>query len=336
MKEEFLKACKGVRPQYTPVWFMRQAGRYLPEYQKIRQKYDFLTMCKTPEIAAQITLQPVKILGVDAAILFSDILIPLEAVGLKVDFTEDKGPTVTPQIKTTSDLNKLKTFDIECLNFVFETIKILIKELDVPLIGFSASPFTLATYMIEGGSSRDFFNTKRFLFSEIEGFKKLMEVITDFTILYLKEQIKSGVHVIQIFDTWAGILSPEDYGIFCKPYIQRIISVLKPYVPIIYFTSNSAGLLNHLKDLEWDVISLDWKVEIKDALKFLKNRVIQGNLDPFTILADLDIVFDKAKKVLIQAAEAKAHIFNFGHGVNVNTSVDKLKKLVDFVHNYRV
>ncbi|MCS7202993.1 MAG: uroporphyrinogen decarboxylase, partial [Thermodesulfovibrio sp.] len=167
-------------------------------------------------------------------------------------------------------------------------------------------------------------------------FKKLMEVITDFTILYLKEQIKSGVHVIQIFDTWAGILSPEDYGIFCKPYIQRIISVLKPYVPIIYFTSNSAGLLNHLKDLEWDVISLDWKVEIKDALKFLKNRVIQGNLDPFTILADLDIVFDKAKKVLIQAAEAKAHIFNFGHGVNVNTSVDKLKKLVDFVHNYRV
>lgn len=335
VKEAFLRACRGIKPEYTPVWFMRQAGRYLPDYQRIRQKYDFLTMCKTPEIAAQVTMQPVKILDVDAAILFSDILIPLEGIGLEVIFIEDKGPMVSPSIKTSLDLSKLKAFEVDCLNFVFETIKILTEQLEVPLIGFSASPFTLATYVVEGSSSKDFFYTKRFMFSETEGFKKLMEILTDLTIIYLQRQIEAGVHAIQIFDTWAGILSPEDYSIFCKPYVIRIIESLKNTVPLIYFTSNSAGLLNHLKDLNCDVISLDWKVEIKDALRFLKNHVIQGNLDPFTILADETMVFQKAQKILIQASEAKAHIFNFGHGVNINTSVDKLKKLVEFVHNYR-
>lgn len=334
MKDAFLKACQGIRPSYTPVWFMRQAGRYMPEYQKIRQKYDFLTMCKTPEIAAEVTLQPVKILNVDAAILFSDILIPLEAMGLKIDFI-DKGPEVSPVIRTGFDLKNLKEFDLSAVDFVFETIKILIKELDVPLIGFSASPFTLATYVIEGGSSKDFVNTKRFIFSEPQNFHRLMETLTEATTKYLIEQINAGVHAVQIFDTWAGILSPFDYGIFCKPYLEKILKQISMSVPVIYYCSNTSGLLNQIKDLEFDVFSLDWRVDIKDACFYLNYRPIQGNLDPLVLLGREDEILKRVKNVLIDGNSAKSHIFNLGHGVNINTNVDVLKKVVDFIHEFR-
>ncbi|WP_281755307.1 uroporphyrinogen decarboxylase [Thermodesulfovibrio yellowstonii] len=334
MKEVFLKACRGIRTDYTPVWFMRQAGRYMPEYQKIRQKYDFLTMCKTPEIAAEVTLQPVKVLGVDAAILFSDILIPLEAIGLKVEFIEEKGPRVSPNIRTVADLKFIGELNLEKIDFVFEAIRILIKELNVPLIGFAASPFTLATYVIEGGSTKEFLNTKRFMFLEPEGFHKLMSLFTSATLKYLNEQIKTGVHAVQIFDTWAGILSPFDYEIFVKPYVKRLIESLKT-VPVIYFSSNTAGLINHLKELNSDVLSIDWRIDIKDATDLLKDQPLQGNLDPLTLLGTEEELFKRAEKVLIGARGAKSHIFNLGHGVNINTSVDKLKKLVDFVHEFK-
>lgn len=334
MKETFLKACKGLKTEYTPVWFMRQAGRYMPDYQKIRQKYDFLTMCRTPEISAAVTMQPVRVLNVDAAILFSDILIPLEAMGLKIEFIEEKGPQVSPSIKTTADLKILKKIELHKVNFVFETIRILIKELDVPLIGFSASPFTLATYVIEGGSSKDFINTKKYMFSETEGFHQLMKILTESTINYLKEQIKAGVHAIQIFDTWAGILSPYDYEVFCKPYLKRLIGELKT-VPVIYFSSNTAGLINHINELNSDVISIDWRIDIKDALSYLKNYPLQGNLDPLTLLGTEEEMFKRAKEILINGKKAKSHIFNLGHGVNINTPVDKLKKLVDFIHEFK-
>lgn len=335
MKEAFLKACKGERPEYTPVWFMRQAGRYMAEYQKIRQKYDFLTMCKTPEIAAEVTMQPVNILDVDAAILFSDILIPLEAMGLKIEFIEEKGPIVSPTIKTSAHLNILKPFDVDSVSFVFETIKILTNSLNVPLIGFAASPFTLATYIIEGGSSKDFVNTKRFIFSENSGFHRFMNFLTESTIIYLKKQIEAGVHAVQIFDTWAGILSPNDYCSICKPYVKKLINELKHSVPVIYFSSNSAGLLKHLEDLKASVISLDWKIDMKDAATVLKNSSVQGNLDPLTLLGSDEIIFKRTEEILTAAKKARAHIFNLGHGVNINTSVEKLKKLVDFVHNYK-
>ncbi|WP_353684499.1 uroporphyrinogen decarboxylase [Thermodesulfovibrio sp. 3907-1M] len=335
MRDAFLKACKGVRPPYTPVWFMRQAGRYMPEYQKIRQKYDFLTMCKTPEIAAEVTMQPIKILDVDAAILFSDILIPLEAMGLKVEFINDKGPEVSPPVRTGSELKILRPLELPAIDFVFKTIKILLKELDVPLIGFSASPFTLATYLIEGGSSKDFINTKRFIFSEPENFHNLMEILTDATMQYLLEQIKAGVHAVQIFDTWAGILSPYDYAIFCKPYLKKIIEKLSSTVPLIYFCPNTSGLINHIKDLEVDVFSLDWRVDIKEACLNFDYRPLQGNLDPLVLLGREDEVLKRVKTILIDGRCAKSHIFNLGHGVNINTSVDVLKKVVDFIHEFR-
>lgn len=334
MKEAFLKACRGLRTDYTPVWFMRQAGRYMPEYQKIRQKYDFLTMCKTPEIAAEVTLQPVKVLGVDAAILFSDILIPLEGMGLKVEFIEERGPQVLPNIRTVADLKFIRELNLEKIDFVFNSINILIKELNVPLIGFAASPFTLATYVIEGGSTKEFVNTKRFMFLEPEGFHKLMSLFTSATQKYLNEQIRAGVHAVQIFDTWAGILSPFDYEIFVKPYVKRLIESLKT-VPVIYFCSNTAGLINHLKELDADVLSIDWRIDIQDATDLLENKPLQGNLDPLTLLGSEEELFKRTEKVLIGARGAKSHIFNLGHGVNINTSVDKLKKLVDFVHEFK-
>ncbi|MCX8034184.1 MAG: uroporphyrinogen decarboxylase [Thermodesulfovibrio sp.] len=334
MKEAFLKACRGIKTDYIPVWFMRQAGRYMPEYQKIRQKYDFLTMCKTPEIAAEVTLQPVKILGVDAAILFSDILIPLEGMGIKIEFIEDKGPQVSPTIRTFSHLKNLREIQLEAVGYVFSAIKILVRELHVPLIGFSASPFTLATYVIEGCSTKEFINTKRFMFSEPAGFHKLMELFTEATLKYLTEQIKAGVHAIQIFDTWAGILSPLDYEIFVKPYVKRIIDGIKS-VPVIYFCSNTSGLANHLKELNANVLSIDWRIDIKEAANLFKSYSLQGNLDPLTLLGKEEELFIRVEKILIDGKKAKAHIFNLGHGVNINTKVETLKKLVDFIHEFK-
>lgn len=334
MRNAFLKACRGIKTEYTPVWFMRQAGRYMPEYQKIRQKYDFLTMCKTPEIAAEVTLQPVKVLGVDAAILFSDILILLEAMGIEVKFIEEKGPHVSPTIRTSSDLKLIKELNIEKINFVFETISILIKELDVPLIGFAASPFTLVTYLIEGGSTKDFINTKKFMFSEPDSFHNLMSICEEATLRYLLRQIKAGVHAVQIFDTWACILSPSDYEIFVKPYVKRLIEGLK-IVPVIYFCSNTAGLANHLKELNSDVLSIDWRIDIKDAAHLFKDKPLQGNLDPLALLGTEEELFKRAEKILVDGNLAKSHIFNLGHGVNINTSVERLKKLVDFVHEFK-
>jgi len=335
LRDTFLKACRGIKTEHTPVWFMRQAGRYMPDYQKIRQKYDFLTMCKTPEISTEITMQPVRILNVDAAILFSDILIPLEAMGLKIDFIDNLGPKVTPSVKTGDHLRYLKNLELEKIEFVFETIKILIRELDVPLIGFSASPFTLATYVIEGGSSKDFVDTKKFMFSDPESFKNLMEFLTEATIIYLNEQIKAGVHAIQIFDTWAGILSPLDYEIFCKPYVKKIIENLRGNIPIIYFCPNLAGLLKHINELMADVISLDWRINLREAIKLMNDKVLQGNLDPLTLLGNEEELFKRAELILKDGRFAKAHIFNLGHGVNINTSVERLKKLVDFIHEFK-
>lgn len=334
MKESFLRACKGIKTAYTPVWFMRQAGRYMPEYQKIRQKYDFLTMCRTPELAAEVTLQPVKILGVDAAILFSDILIPLEAMGLKIEFIEDKGPQISPTIRTTSHLDSIKEIELQEIEFVFKTIKILLKELNVPLIGFAASPFTLATYVIEGSSTKEFIKTKVFMFAESSGFHKLMNILTSSTIKYLNEQIKAGAHAIQIFDTWAGILSPFDYEIFVKPYVQKLIEQIKT-VPVIYYCSNASGFANQLRDLKADVLSIDWRINMNDASKIFSNHSLQGNLDPLTLLGTEEELFKRTKRILVEGNLAKSHIFNLGHGVNINTKVETLKKLVDFVHEFK-
>ncbi len=335
MNDTFLKACRGIKTEYVPVWFMRQAGRYMPEYQKIRQKYDFLTMCKTPEISAEITLQPVSILGVDAAILFSDILIPLEGMGIKIQFIEEKGPQVIPTIRKASDINLIKEIELSEVDYVFQTIKILKKTLKVPLIGFAASPFTLATYLIEGGSTKEFVNTKKFMFLEGKSFHDLMQLLTKAMRKYLSEQIKAGVHVVQIFDTWAGILSPFDYDLFVKPYINELINHLKE-VPVIYYCSNTAGLSSNLREINADVLSIDWRIDMRQAAQIFKNQPLQGNLDPLTLLGSEEEVLLRTKKILIDGQLAKSHIFNLGHGVNINTSVDMLRRLVDFIHEFRI
>lgn len=334
MNDTFLKACRGEKTAYTPVWIMRQAGRYLPQYRKIREKVDFLTLCKTPELAAEVTIQPLDILKVDAAILFSDILIPLEPMGIKLEFSESKGPVIHNPVRTESDIDKLRniTPDDE-LHFVAETIKILIKNIKVPLIGFAGAPFTIATYMIEGGSSKNFLYAKKMIYQSPGCFLKLMDLITDNTIKYLNSQIKAGVQAVQIFDSWAGTLSPYDFSLYALPYVQRIISAINHSVPVIYFAFNSSSMLELVKASGAEVIGLDWRIEISDAVERLGGDVsIQGNLDPCSLFGTDELIKERTSHILKGAKRAKTHIFNLGHGILPETPVDKAISMVEMVH----
>jgi len=338
MNDTFLRACRGEAVDYTPVWIMRQAGRYLPEYQEVRRRVDFLTLCKTPELAAEVTLQPVDILGVDAAILFSDILIPVEAMGMKLRFLENKGPVLSRPVRKQRDLDHLVVMDPKKdVPFVLETIRILRRKLrrKIPLIGFSGAPFTLATYMIEGGSSKNFLNTKTVMFSAPGIFHSLMERITETTINYLAAQIKAGAHAIQIFDSWAGALAPNDYRLFSLPYVKRTISALKPLgVPVIYFVNNCGGLLEMAGTSGADVIGIDWRVDIGKAITRLGRDVsIQGNLDPCALFSDRDTLKSKVADILKKGTRARGHIFNLGHGILPQTSPEMAKTLVNLVHD---
>lgn len=337
MNDLFLKACRGEKTHPVPIWIMRQAGRYLPDYQKVRGTVDFLTLCKTPELAATVTLQPVDVLGVDAAILFSDILIPLEPMGIQLAFSEGKGPILTPPIRTKAQIQNLRTITPEQdVPFVLETIRILRRELanKCPLIGFGGAPFTLATYMIEGGSSKNFLNTKRMMFEASEIFHALMSKLTDVTTSYLTAQIKAGAQAIQLFDTWGGILSVKDYELFVMPYIRQILGALSGLsTPIIYFVYDGAHLLHLLKDLQADVIGLDWRIDIANAIKSLgNNKSIQGNLDPCALFLPEAQLRTRVKEILMAGQGAKTHIFNLGHGILPEIPWEKAKMLVDIVH----
>lgn len=339
MNDTFLRVCRGEETEFTPVWLMRQAGRYLPQYQAIRSRVDFLTLCKTPGLAAEVTLQPVDILGVDAAILFSDILIPVEAMGMRLEFSEKEGPVLYEPVRNRSAVERLIIPDIEeDLSFVLETIEILRKELEnrVPLIGFSGAPFTLATYMIEGGTSKNFVNTKKMMFLHSGVFEYLMEKLTLTVIAYLSAQKKAGAQALQLFDTWAGILSPFDYKNFVLPYVKKIISeIKKDGVPIIYFAYDCAGILKEVKKSGADVIGLDWRIELSDAVKKLgKKTVIQGNLDPGALFLPKESLEERVKDILWKGEFAKGHIFNLGHGILPHTPVDNVITMVEAVHYY--
>ncbi len=339
MNDTFLKVCRGEEADYTPVWLMRQAGRYLPEYQAIRSHIDFLTLCKTPGLAAEVTLQPVNLLGVDAAILFSDILIPVEPMGMKLEFSEKEGPILSEPIRNRLSVERLVIPDIEeDLSFVLDTIRILRKELEnkVPLIGFSGAPFTIATYMIEGGTSKNFLHTKKLMFQHSNVFDYLMEKITATIIAYLTAQIHAGVQAVQLFDTWAGILSPIDYKKFALPHVKKVISEIKnKEVPIIYFINDCAGILKEVKKTGADVIGIDWRVDIADAIKKLgKNFIIQGNLDPCALFLSKEKLEDRVKDILWKGENAKGHIFNLGHGVLPQTPVENVIAMVELVHYY--
>ena len=333
----FLDACRRFPTSYTPVWLMRQAGRYLPQYRKVRRRHSFIEMCKTPELAAEVTLQPVDYLGVDAAILFADIMLPLEGMGVEFEFAEGEGPVISGPIKSEKDIRKLRVPQGgESAPYVMETIKVVRERLAgrAPLIGFSGAPFTLASYLIEGGHSRNFVATKRMMYNEPEAFRKLMSKLSDMVSNYLGAQVKAGAQALQVFDSWVGIISPLDYDKFVMPYSRRIFKKLKHLaVPIIHFGADTATLLERMREAGGDVISVDWRIPINEAWRRIGyDRAIQGNLDPTVLFAPVKIIKERVRDILKRAASRPGHIFNLGHGVLPKTPPDSVKAMVDMVH----
>jgi uroporphyrinogen decarboxylase len=331
----FLKACSGEKTQHTPIWIMRQAGRYLPEYRKVREKIDFLTLCKTPELAAQVTVEAVNALNVDAAIIFADILLPLEAMGSKLEYATG-GPIIHNPVRHANDVQTLKQIDIaESLPFTLEAIKVARQQLpqDIPLIGFAGAPFTLASYLIEGGSSKQFDQVKKFMYSEPVAWNSLMEKLSAMTVDYLNAQTQSGAQVIQIFDSWAGCLSQADYKSYVLPHMKSLISNLSSEFPVIHFATGSSHLLELMQQAGHTVIGLDWRISLAEARQRLgQDTAVQGNLDPTVLLADKAQIKAQAQRVLDEAADKPGHIFNLGHGVLPKTPPDNVKYLIEYVH----
>lgn len=333
----FLLACRHQAAPYTPVWFMRQAGRYLPEYRALREKYSLLDLCRHPELAAEVTLQPVRRLGVDAAILFADILLPAIPLGLGLRFAQGEGPVIERPIRTLDDVRALRPVHIEeDLGYVLEAIRILRSELEVPLIGFCGAPFTVASYLIEGGSSRDFILTKTLLYSAPQLWQTLMEKLTALLSDYLVAQIRAGAQAVQVFDSWVGSLSPQDYEQFVLPYTRQLIQAASQEgVPVIYFGVNTATLLRFMKRTSADVIGLDWRIPLDEGWQILgEDCAVQGNLDPVALFAPLPVLREKVLDILKRAASRPGHIFNLGHGILPNTPPDHVKAVVDWVHEF--
>lgn len=337
MNDTFLQACRGERTAYTPVWFMRQAGRYLPEYQKIRSKVSFLELCKTPELAAEVTLQPVDIFGFDAAILFSDILIPMEAMGLALEFSEGRGPIFANPVRSQKAVDELVVpVPEEAVPFVLDTIRLLRSQLQTPLIGFAGAPFTLATYLIEGGSSKVFLNTKKMMFQEPKLYHNLLAKITACTSAYLQAQARAGAQALQLFDSWVGILAPCDYQEFALPYVRSIISDLRAVtdVPIIYFANNGSTLTGLTTTAGADVLGFDWRLPIGDAVARAGQHAVQGNIDPLALFLPKEQLEERIQTMLTEARDANGYIFNLGHGILPETPPEQVRIAVDAVHRF--
>jgi uroporphyrinogen decarboxylase len=319
---------------YTPIWLMRQAGRYMPEYRAVRARHSFLEMCKKPEAAAEVTVRAVEKLGVDAAIIFADILLIVEPLGFGLEFTDGAGPVIQDPVRTPADVDRLADIDAaaEC-TFVYEAVRQAKAALSVPLIGFAGAPFTLASYIIEGSGSRNYVRTKRFMYSEPEAWHTLMRRLSDAVSSYLNEQIAAGADAVQLFDSWVGALAPEDYRRFVQPHVKRLIENLTPTVPLIHFGTGTSGLIELMRDAGGDVIGLDWRIDLGSGWDRLGADVaVQGNLDPVALLAPLDELRDRAAGILDAAGGRAGHIFNLGHGILPETPVDSAIALVDMVH----
>ena len=338
MNSRFLQACHHETVDTTPVWFMRQAGRYMPEYRAIREKYTLIEICQHSEIAAEVTLQPVRALGVDAAILFADILLPVIPLGLGLEFVKGEGPIIRSPVRTLDDVQAMKPFNAESdLGYVLDAIRILRGELNgIPLIGFCGAPFTVASYIIEGSSSREFLKTKTMMYSAPEVFRALMEKLSAFLSDYLVAQIHAGAQVVQVFDSWVGTLSPADYEIFVLPYSQKVLKAAQAMkVPVIHFGTNTTTLLPLMKQAGGDVIGLDWRIPLDDGWSLLGDDVaVQGNLDPAMLFAPLFEIKTRVHDILRRANGRPGHIFNLGHGILQHTPVDNVKAVVDMVHEY--
>ncbi len=332
----FLRACKKQPVERTPVWIMRQAGRYLPQYRAVREKADFITMCQTPELATEVTLQPVDLIGVDAAIIFSDILVIPEAMGMKFDMVESKGPVFHKPLRTEEDAAALKNIDpYKDLKYVLDAVSLTKKELNgrVPLIGFCGSPWTLLTYMVEGKGSKNFSHIKSFIFNNPKLAHSVLDKIADSCAAYLSAKIEAGANAVQIFDTWGGILSPKDYLEFSLPYIQKIISQVKRNEePVIVFSKGVHYKLDELANCGADVIGLDWTMDLGEVREKVGNKVaLQGNMDPTYLYANEEKIKEEVKRVLSSYGEGSGHIFNLGHGILPDISPEKTKAFVQFV-----
>ena len=332
---DFLEACKGRAVSRTPVWLMRQAGRYLPQYRAIRSKVSFLELCKTPELAVEVTIQPVDILGVDAAILFSDILIPLEAMGLKLRY--EPAPVFENPVQSEADVEALRLPVVEeDVPFVFDTIRLLRRELAgrVPVIGFGGAPFTLACYMVEGQGSKNFVAVKRMMYEAPDLYGRLMDKITETSRRYLAAQVSAGAQAIQIFDTWGGIVSPSDYRDFILPYTRDLIAGLADSgVPIIHFVKGGGAMLDLVKQAGGQVVGLDWCVSLDRARRELGPELaVQGNLDPTVLFAPEAHIEREVRRILDENGGRPGHIFNLGHGILPTTDPEKAAFLVDCVH----
>jgi uroporphyrinogen decarboxylase len=332
----FLRAARRQPTSYTPVWLMRQAGRYMPEYRAMRERYGFLELARNPEAAAEVTLQPVARLGVDAAILFADILLIVEPLGVGLEFAKGEGPVIHRPVRSEAAIARLPRVDVDAaVPFVFETVRRVKQALagKVPLIGFAGAPFTVASYVVEGGPSRDYQHTKRLMYEEPEGWSRLMGVLVDATSRYLNGQIAAGAQAVQIFDSWVGVLAPDDYRTFVLPHTRALIRALTPGIPVIHFGTGTASLLPSMRAAGGDVIGLDWRIPLDWGWQQVGDeRGVQGNLDGAILFGPWERIEAATLDVLARAAGRPGHIFNLGHGVMPDTDPDVLGRLRAFVH----
>jgi len=329
----FLAACRREPVPFTPIWLMRQAGRYMPEYRAVRERLGFLELCKSPDAAAEVTVTAVERLGVDAAIIFADILLVLEPMGVGLEFTRGDGPAIARPVRTAADVDRLREVDVAELGFVFEAVRRARAALRVPLIGFAGAPFTLASYLIEGGGSRTYARTKALMFGDPGAWRALMDRLVRTVAAYLNAQIAAGAQAVQLFDSWVGCLAPADYRTHVLPHVRALIAALTPGTPVIHFGTDTAGLLEAMRAAGGDVIGVDWRVDLDAAWARVGHDVaVQGNLDPLALLAPVPEIRARAAAILGQAAGRPGHVFNLGHGIVPQTPVDHVRALVDAVH----
>ncbi len=334
--DRFLRACRREAVDRTPIWLMRQAGRYMPEYRALREKWDLLTMCRTPELAVEVTLQPLARFDLDAAILFSDIMIPLRGMGIEFEIRENVGPVIAEPVREERDVERLRVVNPEQdVPFVLDALKMLRRELEtrVPLIGFAGAPFTLASYLIEGQGARELVRTKQLMYTNPAAWHALMNKLADSIAAYLCAQVGAGAQAVQLFDSWVGALAPRDYHQFVLPYTQKIFDALKVTdVPTIHFGTGTAMLLEMMNEAGASVMGIDWRVPLSNAWARLGDVALQGNLDPVVLLTTPQVVETHARRILHDAHGRRGHIFNLGHGVLPNTPLENVERLIQVVH----
>jgi uroporphyrinogen decarboxylase len=334
----FIDACWQRPVDRIPVWFMRQAGRYMPEYRQLRTRYSMLELCKSPELAAQVTLQPMHRFDFDAAIIFADLLLPFEALGVPFEFAKGEGPVIHNPVRTRRDVCALRDVEPrESLAYVLEAIRIVRRELggSAPLIGFAGAPYTLASYLIEGGGSRNYVETKRLMYSDPESWHLLMEKLAKVSADFLRAQVEAGAEAVQLFDSWVGALSPADYRRYVLPHTRSVFDALRDLdVPRIHFGTGTASLLELVKEAGGDVIGLDWHIELDAAWKRLGSVAVQGNLDPTVLFAPPEIIREQIAGILTRAGGRRGHIFNLGHGILPGTPEEHVELAVNFVHEW--